>query len=83
MKLKYSLKRGIGKADLTSMIEGLDLFKANSDKPFFIQVVYDTSQLSGYGDTIPRFSNTKTKKSDHPMALKNGGQVRIGPTRKQ
>lgn len=24
-------------------------------------VVYDTSQLSGYGDTIPRFSNTKTK----------------------
>ena len=24
-------------------------------------VVYDTSQLSGYSDTIPRFSNTKTK----------------------
>ena len=83
MKLKYSLKSGIRKADLTSMIEGLDLFKANSDKPFFIQVVYDTSQLSGYGDTIPRFSNTKTKKSDHQMALRNGGQVRIGPTRKQ
>ena len=39
MKLKYSLKSGIGKADLTSMIEGLDLFKANSDKPFFIQVI--------------------------------------------
>ena len=26
---------------------------------------------------------TPKKKSDHQMALKNGGQVRIGPTRKQ
>ena len=32
-KLKNCLKSGAGKADFTSMIEGLDLFKANSDKP--------------------------------------------------
>lgn len=46
-------------------------------------VVYDTSQLSGYSDTIPRFSNTKTKIRSDQMAVKNGVQVRIGPTRKQ
>ena len=36
---KNSLKSGTGKADFTSMIEDLGLFKANSDKPFFIQVM--------------------------------------------
>ena len=36
-KLKNSLKSGTSKADFTSMIKDLGLYKANSDKALFIQ----------------------------------------------